>query len=123
MRFSVAGTLLGEITWTTLSGVFRAKSNLIHKFRPILKLFDTLLLIGLMTDEDIVEFLQLLHPSTFNIPLEGSSVQNMPFVTNKSIHKGLCDIELAEGVKVYICMHSTVCCYEQILRLLLRSNS
>jgi len=59
-------------------------------FRPILKLFDNLLLIGLITDEDIIALLNLIHPLSFGDP------QN-PLSQDGRIrpNKGLCDIELA----------------------------
>uniref|UniRef100_A0A914H250 Ryanodine receptor n=1 Tax=Globodera rostochiensis TaxID=31243 RepID=A0A914H250_GLORO len=66
---------------------FIGGNNLNH-FEPILKLFDTLLVIGLIKDSDIIEVLRLVHPNSFT---DTKSVK---------LHKGLADIDLAEGVKL-----------------------
>uniref|UniRef100_A0A915DIR8 B30.2/SPRY domain-containing protein n=1 Tax=Ditylenchus dipsaci TaxID=166011 RepID=A0A915DIR8_9BILA len=65
--------------------------NNLNHFEPILKLFDSLLIIGLITDEDIVEVLKLIHPAAFD-------ESYIPGTTSK----GLTEIELAEGVKMQL---------------------
>lgn len=59
--------------------------------RPILKLFDNLLLIGLINDDEIMEVLKLIHPLAFD----------EDYVSNGAF-KGLTEIELAEGVKMQL---------------------
>uniref|UniRef100_A0A1I7RX29 MIR domain-containing protein n=1 Tax=Bursaphelenchus xylophilus TaxID=6326 RepID=A0A1I7RX29_BURXY len=64
--------------------------NLNH-FEPLLKLFDALLVIGMITDDELIEVLTLIHPIAFD---ENYS----PGTTTK----GLTEIELAEGVKLQL---------------------
>lgn len=49
---------------------------------------DTLLVIGLINDEDIIEILKCIHPSAFD--------ENY---VARTTSKGLTEIELAEGIK------------------------
>uniref|UniRef100_A0A1I7Z2U2 B30.2/SPRY domain-containing protein n=1 Tax=Steinernema glaseri TaxID=37863 RepID=A0A1I7Z2U2_9BILA len=65
-------------------------SNLNH-FEPLLKLFDTLLVIGMITDDDVIEVLKMIHPSAFDEHYEPGTKQ-----------KGLTEIELAEPVKIQL---------------------
>lgn len=55
-------------------------------------------MIGLITDEDLVEMLQLIHPSSFTVHEKhvngGGALPHL--------QKGLADIELAEGVKLQL---------------------
>ncbi|CAK5073642.1 unnamed protein product [Meloidogyne enterolobii] len=73
---------------------FMGGGNLEH-FEPILKLLDSLLIIGLITDEELVEILQLIHPASFG----SNKIHNDTFTP---VAKGLADIELAEGVKLQL---------------------
>uniref|UniRef100_A0AC34QR18 Ryanodine receptor n=1 Tax=Panagrolaimus sp. JU765 TaxID=591449 RepID=A0AC34QR18_9BILA len=66
--------------------------NNLNHFEPLLKLFDHLLLIGLITDDDIIEVLKLIQPAAFDENWKPGTKQ-----------KGLTDIELAEGVKIQVC--------------------
>uniref|UniRef100_A0A914Z1U8 RIH domain-containing protein n=1 Tax=Panagrolaimus superbus TaxID=310955 RepID=A0A914Z1U8_9BILA len=66
--------------------------NNCNHFEPLLKLFDALLLIGLITDEDIIEVLKLIQPAAFD-------EKYLPGTTSK----GLTDIELSEEVKIQLC--------------------
>ncbi|KAL3078921.1 hypothetical protein niasHS_014703 [Heterodera schachtii] len=70
---------------------FIGGDNLSH-FGPIMKLFDTLLVIGLITDSDVVEVLRLIHPNSFADAKE--------LEKNVRPRKGLAEIGLAEGVKL-----------------------
>ena len=63
--------------------------------RPILKLLDSLLVIGLITDEELIEVLRLIHPASFG----GNNTLNDSLTL---LPKGLADIELAEGVKLQL---------------------
>uniref|UniRef100_A0A914X500 RIH domain-containing protein n=1 Tax=Plectus sambesii TaxID=2011161 RepID=A0A914X500_9BILA len=65
--------------------------NLNH-FEPLLKLFDTLLVIGLIDDEEMKDVLCLIHPMAFD-------KNYIPGTTQK----GLTEIDLAEGVKIQVC--------------------
>jgi len=58
-------------------------------------LLDSLLIIGLITDEELVEILQLIHPTSFG----SNKIHNDTFTP---VAKGLADIELAEGVKLQL---------------------
>ena len=66
-------------------------NNLDH-FEPLLKLFDHLLVIGFINDDEIIEVLKLIHPSAFDEYWKPGTKQ-----------KGITDIELAEGVKIQLC--------------------
>ncbi|KAE9549703.1 hypothetical protein FO519_007091 [Halicephalobus sp. NKZ332] len=66
--------------------------NNLNHFEPLLKLFDNLLVIGLITDDDIIEVLKLVQPAAFDESWKPGTKQ-----------KGLMDIELAEGVKIQLC--------------------
>ena len=66
--------------------------NSCNHFEPVLKLFDALLLIGLITDEDIIEVLKLIQPAAFDEKYQ-------PGTTSK----GMMDIELSEEVKIQMC--------------------
>lgn len=58
-------------------------------FRPLIKLLDSLLVIGMLNDDELIEILRLVHPVAFD-------EQYAPATTVK----GLTEIDLAEGVKV-----------------------
>lgn len=62
--------------------------NLNH-FEPLLKLFDSLLVIGLIGDDELELLLKLVHPAAFDESYEIGTTQ-----------KGLTEITLAEGVKI-----------------------
>ncbi|KAJ1347271.1 hypothetical protein KIN20_002292 [Parelaphostrongylus tenuis] len=62
-----------------------------NHFEPLLKLFDSLLVIGLFDDSELETILNLIHPSAFNPAYEPASTQ-----------KGITEIELDEHVKVQI---------------------
>ncbi|TKR86982.1 hypothetical protein L596_011471 [Steinernema carpocapsae] len=64
--------------------------NLNH-FEPLMKLFDTLLVIGMITDDDLLEVMKMIHPSAFDQKYEPGTKQ-----------KGLTEIDLAEGVKIQL---------------------
>ncbi|OUC47150.1 hypothetical protein D917_07155, partial [Trichinella nativa] len=66
-------------------------TNTTH-FLPILKLFDTLLLVGVLSDTDIHRFFRLLNPKSFQETLD--SPQNV---------KGLVDLDLDEMVQLELC--------------------
>ncbi|KRX28175.1 Ryanodine receptor 44F [Trichinella nelsoni] len=66
-------------------------TNTTH-FLPILKLFDTLLLVGVLSDKDIHRFFRLLNPKSFQETLD--SPQNV---------KGLVDLDLDEMVQLELC--------------------
>ncbi|KFD64964.1 hypothetical protein M514_11549 [Trichuris suis] len=62
-------------------------------FAPLLKLFDTLLLVGLFTDEDIQRLFRILNPSVF----DDQQSSNM-------VHRnGLLSLELDEEVQRHVC--------------------
>uniref|UniRef100_A0A1I7XMG4 B30.2/SPRY domain-containing protein n=1 Tax=Heterorhabditis bacteriophora TaxID=37862 RepID=A0A1I7XMG4_HETBA len=65
--------------------------NNLNHFEPLLKLFDCLLVIGLITDTELEFLLKLIHPSAFDPNYETGTTQ-----------KGLTEISLAEGVKVQL---------------------
>ncbi|GMR59737.1 hypothetical protein PMAYCL1PPCAC_29932, partial [Pristionchus mayeri] len=65
-------------------------SNLNH-FEPLLKLFDALLVIGLIDNEEIEQVLKLIHPLAFDETYESGTTQ-----------KGLTEIELSEGVRLQL---------------------
>ncbi|CAI4225083.1 unnamed protein product [Auanema sp. JU1783] len=65
-------------------------SNLTH-FEPLFKLFDALLVIGLIGDDECELLLKLIHPSAFDEAFEPRTTK-----------KGLTEIELAEGVKIQL---------------------
>jgi hypothetical protein len=58
-------------------------------------LLDSLLVIGLITDEELIEILQLIYPSSFG----GNHTSNDSLTP---LPKGLTDIDLAEGVKLQL---------------------
>lgn len=64
--------------------------NLNH-FEPLLKLFDSLLVIGLITDDELELCLKLIHPGAFDERYEIGTTQ-----------KGLTEIGLSEGVKIQL---------------------
>ncbi len=57
-----------------------------------MKLFDALLVIGLINDDELKDLLKLIHPVAFDEKYEPGSTQ-----------KGLTQIELAEPVKLQLC--------------------
>ncbi|KHJ43416.1 RIH domain protein [Trichuris suis] len=64
-----------------------------YNARPLLKLFDTLLLVGLFTDEDIQRLFRILNPSVF----DDQQSSNM-------VHRnGLLSLELDEEVQRHVC--------------------
>ncbi|KAK0411652.1 hypothetical protein QR680_005766 [Steinernema hermaphroditum] len=65
--------------------------NNLNHFEPLMKLFDTLLVIGMITDDDLLEVLKMIHPSAFDGHYEPGTKQ-----------KGLTEIQLAEGVKIQL---------------------
>uniref|UniRef100_A0A0N5AR96 Ryanodine receptor n=1 Tax=Syphacia muris TaxID=451379 RepID=A0A0N5AR96_9BILA len=65
-------------------------SNLTH-FEPLLKLFNSLLVVGLIEDDDLREVLKLINPAAFDEDYVPGSTQ-----------KGLTEIDLAEGVKIQL---------------------
>ncbi|KAI6237110.1 hypothetical protein M3Y95_00230500 [Aphelenchoides besseyi] len=65
--------------------------NNLNHFEPLFKLFDSLLVIGMITDDEMIEVLRLIHPISFDENYE-------PGTTTK----GLTEIELAEGVKLQL---------------------
>uniref|UniRef100_A0A915B3X3 Ryanodine receptor n=2 Tax=Parascaris TaxID=6254 RepID=A0A915B3X3_PARUN len=65
-------------------------NNLSH-FEPLFKLFNCLLVVGLIEDDDLKYVMKLIHPSAFDESYEPGSMQ-----------KGLTEIELAEGVKIQL---------------------
>jgi len=82
----------------------------LNHFEPLLKIFDTLFVIGLMTDADVVEILKLLHPTAFDeqfSPLAHSKSRGKPAAGDPAskkivVCKGLPEIELAERVKIQL---------------------
>ncbi|GMS80971.1 hypothetical protein PENTCL1PPCAC_3146, partial [Pristionchus entomophagus] len=65
-------------------------TNLNH-FEPLLKLFDALLVIGLIDNDEIEQVLKLIHPTAFDEAYEPGTTQ-----------KGLTEIELSEGVRLQL---------------------
>lgn len=45
---------------------FNSQSSATFAFRPLLKLFNSLLVVGLIEDDDLREVLKLLHPAAFD---------------------------------------------------------
>ncbi|VDM52160.1 unnamed protein product [Angiostrongylus costaricensis] len=62
-----------------------------NHFEPLLKLFDSLLVIGLFEDSELEAILNLIHPSAFS-----------PVYVPASAQKSLTEIELDEHVKIQI---------------------
>uniref|UniRef100_A0A158P902 Ryanodine receptor 44F n=1 Tax=Angiostrongylus cantonensis TaxID=6313 RepID=A0A158P902_ANGCA len=62
-----------------------------NHFEPLLKLFDSLLVIGLFDDLELEAILNLIHPTAFS-----------PAYVPASAQKGLTEIELDEHVKIQI---------------------
>ncbi|EPB70936.1 hypothetical protein ANCCEY_09971 [Ancylostoma ceylanicum] len=60
-------------------------------FEPLLKLFDSLLVIGLIDDPELEALLKLIHPAAFDPTYEPGTTQ-----------KGLTEIQLAEQVKIQL---------------------
>lgn len=65
--------------------------NNLNHFEPLLKLLDSLLLIGMLNDDELIEVFRLIHPIAFDEKYE-------PCTTTK----GLTEIDLAEGVKLQL---------------------
>uniref|UniRef100_A0A9J2Q184 Uncharacterized protein n=1 Tax=Ascaris lumbricoides TaxID=6252 RepID=A0A9J2Q184_ASCLU len=65
--------------------------NNLNHFEPLFKLFNCLLVVGLIEDDDLKYVMKLIHPSAFDENYEPGSMQ-----------KGLTEIELAEGVKIQL---------------------
>uniref|UniRef100_A0A0N4ZPH7 Ryanodine receptor 44F n=1 Tax=Parastrongyloides trichosuri TaxID=131310 RepID=A0A0N4ZPH7_PARTI len=65
-------------------------NNLDH-FEPLFKLFDNLLIMGLVNDDELIEILKYLHPAAFD--------ENYKPGTKL---KGILDIDFAEGVKLQL---------------------
>uniref|UniRef100_A0A915IF17 Ryanodine receptor junctional solenoid domain-containing protein n=1 Tax=Romanomermis culicivorax TaxID=13658 RepID=A0A915IF17_ROMCU len=65
-----------------------------YHFQPLLKLFNKLLIIGSLNDDDLRHFLALLDPVTF------SCKQN---TVMSNCHKGLMQLQLDEAVKCQLC--------------------
>ncbi|ULT90419.1 hypothetical protein L3Y34_008632 [Caenorhabditis briggsae] len=62
-----------------------------NHFEPLFKLFDQLLVIGLINDEELECLLRLIHPQAFDESYENGTTQ-----------KGLTQLELAEPVKLQL---------------------
>ncbi|KHJ88239.1 hypothetical protein OESDEN_11971 [Oesophagostomum dentatum] len=62
-----------------------------NHFEPLLKLFDSLLVIGLFDDSEMEALLKLIHPAAFDPNYEPGTTQ-----------KGLTEIELSEYVKIQL---------------------
>uniref|UniRef100_A0A8R1HP75 Ryanodine receptor n=2 Tax=Caenorhabditis japonica TaxID=281687 RepID=A0A8R1HP75_CAEJA len=62
-----------------------------NHFEPLFKLFDQLLVIGLINDEELECLLKLIHPQAFDETFENGTTQ-----------KGLTQLELAEPVKLQL---------------------
>ncbi|EGT37287.1 hypothetical protein CAEBREN_31615 [Caenorhabditis brenneri] len=62
-----------------------------NHFEPLFKLFDQLLVIGLINDEELEFLLRLIHPQAFDETYENGTTQ-----------KGLTQLELAEPVKLQL---------------------
>ncbi|CAD6199567.1 unnamed protein product [Caenorhabditis auriculariae] len=70
-----------------------------NHFEPLMKLFDHLLVIGLIDDSEIETLLKLIHPAAFDETYEIGSTS-----------KGLTEIELAEPVKIqFVCILNHLC--------------
>lgn len=108
-----------EVMESLADGVVRAVMNCrdliggdtLNHFEPLLKLFDYILVTGIMTDDDIRNTLILFDPASFDEDYR-------PGTTQKGIHSpscteeckgqekegaGLLEITLAEGAKLQMC--------------------
>ncbi|KIH62211.1 RIH domain protein [Ancylostoma duodenale] len=65
--------------------------RVVYASRPLLKLFDSLLVIGLIDDPELEALLKLIHPAAFDPTYEPGTTQ-----------KGLTEIQLAEQVKIQL---------------------
>ncbi|KAK6754198.1 hypothetical protein RB195_013289 [Necator americanus] len=62
-----------------------------NHFEPLMKLFDSLLVIGLIDDPELEALLKLIHPAAFDPAYESGTTQ-----------KGLTEIEFSEPVKIQL---------------------
>ncbi|VDM37968.1 unnamed protein product [Toxocara canis] len=65
--------------------------NDLNHFEPLFKLFNSLLVVGLIEDDDLKYVLKLIHPSAFDENYEPGTKQ-----------KGLTEVDMAEGVKIQL---------------------
>ncbi|VDL84147.1 unnamed protein product [Nippostrongylus brasiliensis] len=62
-----------------------------NHFEPLMKLFDSLLVIGLFDDSELEALLRMIHPAAFDPDYEPGTMK-----------KGLTEIELDEHVKIQL---------------------
>ncbi|XP_061915089.1 ryanodine receptor 2-like isoform X1 [Entelurus aequoreus] len=105
---SLTVEMLSAAVWAVHAGVRDPIGGSVeHLLVPLIKLFYTLLVMGVLTEEDLTRVLQLIEPGVFSTEEESAKDVNDPKL-------GLLQMKLPETVKLELCNVLTYLCDIQV---------